>query len=1004
MNKKKLLIAIAFSLIMLMSAFAVIDNGQVGQVAASSGSSNLSAQASNPQSSSGTAWQMPTTTMNEPGYHNTTFNMGIDCNVGSVNYFTANTYCDVYVTDEIYDPLYNDLPGGGSIPWLATNFTVAHVTSNNQTFDLMTNSEANYSYVYTVNLRPYVQWTDWSAANASQTYTFSNHTVFDFNGKTVSHTFKSFSSRSMKKYYLQSADVVLSWRLQSDFGIWPNVVNVIPNGNLSVKIFVTKQTLLFQQDVLANDILPYHIWVKHDFTSIPGLFNCTPNISAGNGYYDWNLGWNTATGRAPGLVGTGPFMVTNNYGMPQGQITPSHEEALYVNPHYFTQYANASSGLRRYTPKFYEIYMPFYSSASAMVAAYTKGQIETTSLSVTPNFAPEIQSTPNSKIYLKPSSSYGYFHLNTAVAPLNVTAFRQALNYATPYTYINTVIADGYGITSSSPINPQNLLYYNTSSPNYDFDMAKASSLIKSIPGMVNDSGVLTYYGTPVSLTIQTTVGAVAPSNIENAKATCADWNALGIKTTLKEEAFTTLISNIDGTVSSYNSTTGTYASNQYQIGELGISTAPGNPALDCEETLTPQYGVPLDDYVGPFSNLTYLGKDLSGSQVQGLFDNLTSKLVNTNNQTEAEKLSKEIQTLYVMEAPAVITGYGTDIVPELQTFTNYSLTNTEAVYLYWYWQFFSIYENPNLVKVHYNYTLTVSASLNNATTEHSGDQGTVTFTVTNKTASGSMAPVADANISVAVSAPYGGVITSNATAKVMSENHGMLRTNSKGQANYSYKVFSPLSDILLACNPNTGNNYNLYYEQVNITGYATVANHTQTGPGNGTSSVWLINPSLDISCTPSQSTFTAGETGYITFFVSENGTGYAGATIDITPVNYLNMTFSSSELTLTTNSTGYAVFDFTVNSNVTGFYNASLTVKALSGSASIVNTPNTTFQIELQKKAPVVSSSAFLLYAEIAGAVVAAVVVIGVVTYVIRKPKVSGPKGGDTGTGTSGQ
>lgn len=1003
MNKKKLLIAIAFSLIMLMSAFAVIDNGHVGQAAASSGSLNLSTQASNPQSSSGTAWHMPTTTMNEPGYKNATFNMGIDCNVGSLNWFTANTYCDVYVTDEVYDPLYNVLPDGASIPWLATGFTVDHVTSNNQTFDLMTNSEANYSYVYTVNLRPYVQWTDWSAANASQTYTFTNHTVFDFNGKTVSHTFTSFKNTTMKKYYLQSADVVLSWRLQSDFGIWPNVVNVIPNGNLSVKIFVTKQTVLFQQAVLANDILPYHIWVKHDFTSIPGLFNYTPGITPGNGYYGWDLGWNTATGQAPGLVGTGPFMVTNNYGMPQGQITPSHEEALYVNPHYFTQYANASSGLRRYTPKFYEIYMPFYSSASAMVAAYTKGQIETTSLSVAPNFEPQIKTTPDSSIYLKPSSSYGFLKLNTGVAPLNITAFRQALNYATPYTYINTVIAQGYGISSSSPINPQNTLYFNTSSPNYDFNMKKATSLIESIPGMANNSGVLSYHGTPVSLEIQTTVGAVAPNNIQNAKAICADWNALGIKTTLKEEAFTTLINNVDGTISSYNTTTGTFASNLYQIGEYGESTASGNPALDCQEVLNPLYGVPLDTYNGPFSNLTYQGKDLSGSQVQSLFNNLTSKLVNTNSQAEAEKLSKDIQTLYVMEAPLVILGYGTDIVPELQTFTNYSLTNTEAVYLYWYWQFFGIYENPNLVKVHYNYTLTVSASLNNATTEHSGDQGTVTFTVTNKTQSGSMAPVADANISIAVSAPYGGVVATNATAKAMLANNGRLRTNSKGQANYSYKVFSPLRDILLACNPVTGNNYNLYYEQVNITGYATVGNHTQTGPGNATSSLWLINPSLDVSYTPSQSTFTAGESGNITFFVSENGTGYAGATVDITPGNYLNMTYSSSELTLTTNSAGYAVFNFTVNSNVTGFYNATFIVKALSGKSSIVNTPSTTFQVEMQKKASV-SSSATVLYAEIGGGVASAAVIIGVATYFIRKPKLPGPKGGDKGTGTSGQ
>lgn len=999
MNRRKIVIAIAFSMIMMLSAFAVLGAGQSGQAAANLGSTNLSTQASNPQVSGATPWQMPTTTMQEPGYTNGTFNMGIDCNVGSMNYFTSDTYCDVYVTDEIYDSMYSDLPSGVSIPWLATNYSVTPVTHNNQTFDIVTNSEQNYSYVYTVNLRPYVQWTDWSAANATQTYTFSNHSVYDFNGKSVSHTFKSFNSITMKKYYLQSADVVLSWRLQSDFGSWPNVVSVVPKGNLSVEIFVTKKTLLFQTDVLANDILPYHIWAKHDFTSIPGLFNCTPGIKSGNGYYDWNLGWNSATGLVPGLVGTGPFMVTNNYGLPQGKIIPSQSESFYVNPHYFVQYAKASSGLRQYTPKFYKIYMPYYSSESAMVAAYAKGQIDTTSTSVGSSFYGQIASTPGSHPYRKPSSSYGYFRLDTAVAPLNITAFRQALNYATPYSYIETTVAGGYGYHLSSVINPHNFLYYNTSALNYNFNMKKAQEKILSIPGMVNTSGKLYYNDKPVSLQIQTTVGSVAPGNIQSADATCSYWKALGISTSLKEEAFTTLEANIDGTIGSYNTTTGTYSSNLYQIGELGLSTATGDPALDCQELMTPQYGISTYEFVGPFSNLTakFNGKSLSGPQVQDLMDNLTAKLVNTNKQSKAEQYAKQIQSLNACEATSVITGYGTDIVPELDHFTNYSHSNSEAVYLYWYWQFFSIYNNPNAVAVHYNYSLDVKATINNATTEYSGDKATVTFMVTNNSTND---PVVGANIIVSISAPYGGIVNTTSPK---------LTTSKNGEANFSYKVFSPLRQILLDCNGTTGNNYNLYYEEVVITGYANVTHAKQTGPGNGNVTVWLVNPSLDISCTPSQPSFTAGEQGSIVFFVSENGTGVQGATVSITPTNYLNMSFNATDLSLTTNSTGYAVFTFTVNSNVTSFYNATFLIKASPAAGasvsghSVLATPNATFEVQLEKKTVSSSSSSLLLYAEIGGGVAAAVIVIGVAVYMIRKPKVPLPKGENSGSGTSG-
>ncbi len=818
MNKKKFVIAMVFSLLMLGSAFAISALASGGSQPVLTGNQSGPVLNSEPSTAtSNTPWSMPTTTMQEPSYTNGTFKMGIDCNVNSLNPFQETTYCDAYVVEELYDGLFNTLPNGQVVPWLATNYSVEHVTSNNQTYDLLTNKTENYSYVYTIHLRPYVQWTDWTPANASQTYTFSNVLHYYFNGSMTTHVFKSYKNTTMKKYYLQSGDVVQSFRMQQSCGDWPNVVSVVPDGNLSVKVYVSKQTLLLFSVDFENIVLPYHIWIKHDFTSVDGLYNYTPGITSGNGWYDWNMGWNTATGRSPGSVGTGPFMVQNSYGMPEGAIIPSHVETMYVNPHYFVQYANKTSGLRKYTPKIYEIDEPFFSSESSMIAAYQKGQIDTTSTAPTPNFLPQIQSTPGSYIYHKTSSAYGYLRLNTRVAPMNVTAFRQALNYATPTAYIASAISDGYAVLSSDPVNPGNTLYYNSSAPQYTLNMAKAKSLIKSIPGMVNVSGTLEYYGKPVSLTIQTTVGSVAPDNIEGIDATEKYWNELGITVNLKEEAFTTLISNIDGTISSN--------SNLYQIGDLGLSTPIGDPALDCRDSLNPKYGIPTDSYVGPFSSMVFNGKTLNGTQVQDLFNNITAKIVNTDSLSTAEKLVKNLQTLMIEQATMVNLGYFVDLIPEQTNgFTNYSHTNPDAVYLYWYWQFFSL-EHTKTSTVKYPYHLTVKATVSSGTTQYDNETSTISFTVTNGTT-----PVSGATVLVGIAATYGGIFNITSTN---------LTTNSNGVAQFKYEV-KDLNTLLVTTN-STGVVVHVSSEDVNITGIAEIPGSTTVGSGNATVELTLM-------------------------------------------------------------------------------------------------------------------------------------------------------------------
>ena len=755
------------------------------------------APSASPDVSSSTPWQMPTTTMHEPGYTNGTFTCGLDCTIGDVNIFTGVTFADTFISGMIYGSLYKTMPNGTIEPWLATGYTLTHVTSNNKTYDIETNSVVNYSYVFTVNLRPNVRWTDWSSANNSQTYNFSNSVQFNnASGVPYTHTYTSYNSTVMKKYYLQSADVVLSWRLQSALGGWPGVVNVVPNGNLSVKFYVPKLNLLFQSRSLETSILPYHIWVHHDFTSVGGLFNYTPGISSGNGYYGWDLGWNTATGKAPGLVGNGPFMVNNGFGMPQGAIIPNHYDKYYVNPYFFTQYANKSSGLRQYTPKIYEFYQSYYSSESSMVGAFTKGQLDF--LSVTAPFLSLVKGTPGAYIYTAPSQVFCAVRINENATPLNITAFRQALAYSTPYSKIDGTVYNDLLTPSSSTVPPCNVLWYNSSSPQYTYNMQKAESLIKGIHGMMNNSGVLMYNGKPVTIQLQIAPGGQTPCAVEIATELQNSWASLGISTSIKEEAYSTMFSNMYETVTGHG--------NNYQIAEYGQGTEFGDPANLCALFInSAQKYFSIGCTLGPYTSLEYNGKHLTGAQVTTLLTNLSNELIKTDSMQNAIKLSKEIQTLINDEATLINIGY-TKKMDAFQSdqFTNFTKTNSN-VHFSLTFTLMEVYKTKSTTSISYNYNMKIEQKLSGSLVETAGNTGSITYTVYNETTG---MPVQGANIGISTSSIAKGLI--NITSN-------QLATNSSGQATWKYQVFSGLNNLLQTVSAK-GPIINLPDEEMNIT------------------------------------------------------------------------------------------------------------------------------------------------------------------------------------------
>jgi hypothetical protein len=223
-------------------------------------------------------------------------------------------------------------------------------------------------------------------------------------------------------------------------------------------------------------------------------------------------------------------------------------------------------------------------------------------------------------------------------------------------------------------------------------------------------------------------------------------------------------------------------------------------------------------------------------------------------------------------------------------------------VYIYWYWQFFSLEAvHPTVVK--YKYHLNTQIALNNPQVEYSGARGSITITVRNGTM-----PVADATVLVGISATYGGIL--NLTSNT-------LTTNSTGQAVWKYEVGN-LSQFFVSCNA-LGNVVKEHFEEANLTVVANVSHALLTGSGTSTQSLLLINhPSAKyhLSVKATLNTPQAkqkGDKGSITFTVTNGTTPVANTVVVIGISSQYGGILNLTSNTLTTNSNGQAVWKYEV-------------------------------------------------------------------------------------------
>lgn len=771
-------------------------------------------------------------------------------NINHLNYYSASTVCDFMLLNEIYDSPYNFMSNESYAPWLATGFNITTAPANMTTVDPINGTVMPVREIATVQIRPGVQWDDWTQTNSAFNYTYSNSTTF-VSPKGVSYTVnyskvsvvnstggvknKTLKPITMQKYYVQSADFILSWKLlyaSADLsGSYKYLVNMLPVNNLTVSYYLTQPNALFESTMLDTPILPYHIWDSHAYASTPGLWNYSASLPASGSYNAWTLGYNPTTGYAPGLVGTGPYMMYDGFGMPKGAWISSDYWQLYANPHYFVK--NVPK-LAQYMPKLYSIKTIIYSTYSAAVAAEASGQVQSI-IDIPPTFLPTVRTIPNTYTFDKPGTGYGYQQINSYPenAPFNITGLRQALEYAIPKTYLATVVAEGFSTAGASTVIPNSdSAWQYPSVPYYHFSLAKAEATInktiKATGGQLSyapngtayfsPGATLYYMGKPVTQSIQITVASEDPLGVEGANIIASDWDAIGIHTSVKEESFSTLVANLCDLTPTSQTT--------YSAISLGISGIVGNPAADYITFNNNVSGVGTGFYLGPYTSFTYegptfhlnstvtgnltlkAGDNFTGTQVINMMDNLTNYMLTNGSITGDQTANDMIQMIQGEQATFENLGYGIDIIP----ITNSTFTGIQKLPLpitnFWYWNFLSLHERtvPLVTKVPVVPQNLEVGVVSNSKIYYNGQYGNVTIQVRNQYGT----PVNNASVTIGYS-PTGALLNITSYTGVTSGN---------GTYRFEFKV-SPLNTLIYTSD---------YSGEINLTASATDASINAVG------------------------------------------------------------------------------------------------------------------------------------------------------------------------------
>jgi peptide/nickel transport system substrate-binding protein len=187
-------------------------------------------------------------------------------------------------------------------------------------------------------------------------------------------------------------------------------------------------------------------------------------------------------------VGTGPFKFVSR--------AAGDNIVLEANPDYFADGPYVKRLVFKYIP-----------DITVMYAQFKASDIDVLGLPyISPENYQEAKSLPGKTATIYPSSTIECIAFNTAVAPLDELAVRQAIYYA--YDKDTIIKSLYYGVpTATDSYMPQQSFYYNPNLPKHEFSPEKAKKALEEAGWKVGSDGIRVKNGKRLSFTNSTTSG-----------------------------------------------------------------------------------------------------------------------------------------------------------------------------------------------------------------------------------------------------------------------------------------------------------------------------------------------------------------------------------------------------------------------------------------------------------------------------------------------------------------
>ncbi|QSO51286.1 hypothetical protein JZ785_20990 [Alicyclobacillus curvatus] len=211
-------------------------------------------------------------------------------------------------------------------------------------------------------------------------------------------------------------------------------------------------------------------------------------------------------------VGTGPYEVQ--------KFDPGTELVLKRNPNYFGTKSGYNTITFQYVP-----------DPSTRIAALQSGQAQIIDAVPTQNVQ-QLKALKNINVTVQPGLQVVGIGLNETDPILQDVKVRQALNYAVDKSSIIKTLFNGEATKLDSPLAPD--ISGHASVGNYDYNQAKAESILQSDGWTKGSDGILQKNGKQLALTFEVPNGAY-PQDVQIGQVVQNQLQAIGVKVTINK-------------------------------------------------------------------------------------------------------------------------------------------------------------------------------------------------------------------------------------------------------------------------------------------------------------------------------------------------------------------------------------------------------------------------------------------------------------------------------------